>query len=323
MGVEPVDHRQETWSHVVIAALMRRWLGINDQPAAPAPSTAALEAEVQKLRYEADYLQLEVSRLRSLMRYLTAGSIHQMPLQSDTRQSFDFQWDSSPDGNWIETRPELKTREPGLVLQYTQLSRDWFSGKRVLDAGCGSGRFSWAMASLGATVVAVDQSPAGVAHTRQACAEFGDRVTVRQHDLTQPLDLPADFDLVWSYGVLHHTGDTYGAFRNVARLVKPGGYIFLMLYGEPTGKDSGEFAYYTEVERLRRATAALSFKERYEELARIKGADVGGWFDAVSPVINDTYPFYEIQIWLRREGFTDIRRTVDQSSHCVIARRAS
>lgn len=310
----------------MIAAWIRRWLGITTAPppvAAPQTPVAPqpLVDEVQRLRYESDYLQLEVSRLRSLVRHLTAGVIAELPLQNNTRDSFDFQWSSSPDGNWIETRPELKTREPGLVLQYTRLPRDWFAGKRALDAGCGSGRFSWALASLGATVTSVDQSASGVAHTRAACAEFGDRVSVRQHDLTQPLELPAHFDLVWSYGVLHHTGDTYGAFRNIAKLVAPGGYLFMMLYGEPTGKDSGEFAYYTEVERLRRATASLSFKERYEELARIKGAEVGGWFDAVSPVINDTYPFYEIQVWLQREGFTDIARTVDQSSHCVIARR--
>jgi 2-polyprenyl-3-methyl-5-hydroxy-6-metoxy-1,4-benzoquinol methylase len=311
--MELVDDGVQIRGGDMIRRILRRWLGIDER--------AVTDDAVRKLRHEVDYLEIEVSRLRSLMRYVTAGTITQLPLQADTRESFNFQWDQSPDGNWIENRPELKTREPGLVLQYTRLPRDWFSGKRALDAGCGSGRFSWALASLGASVTAVDQSPAGVAHTRRACAEFGDRVSVRQHDLTQPLDLPAEFDLVWSYGVLHHTGDTYGAFRNVAKLVKPGGYLFMMLYGEPTGADAGEFAYYAEVERLRRDTAALSLTARYEELKRLKGADAGGWFDAVSPLINDTYPFYEIQTWLRREGFVDIQRTVDQSSHCVIARR--
>jgi SAM-dependent methyltransferase len=158
-------------------------------------------------------------------------------------------------------------------------------------------------------------------HTRRACAAFGDRVTVHSHDLRQPLDLPPEFDLVWSYGVLHHTGDTYGAFRNIARLVKPGGYLFMMLYGEPTGRDNGEFAYYAEVERLRRATAAMDFKERHAEIARLKGAEVGGWFDAVSPAINDTYPFYEIQLWLKNAGLVDVVRTMEHSSHHVIARR--
>lgn len=297
--------------------LLTRRLDAVEQRIAAAPDPRKLT----HLQYQVDYMLLEISRLRSLVRYLAADGIGELPLQLQTRESFDFQWDQMPDGNWIETRPELKEREPKLVVQYTRLPREWFAGKRVLDAGCGSGRFSYAMASMGATVVAVDQSPAGVMHTQRACAEFGDRVTVRRHDLRQPLDLPADFDLVWSFGVLHHTGNTYGAFRNIAALVKPGGCIFMMLYGEPTGADDGEFAYYTEVERLRRATAAMSFTQRHAEIARLKGADVGGWFDAVSPAVNDTYSFYEIQLWLRNAGFAEIVRTMEHSSHHVIARK--
>lgn len=280
-----------------------------------------LEHEVQKLRYESDYLQLEVSRLRSLVRYLTADIIHDLPMQRQTRDSFEFQWASTSDGNWMEQHPEIREREPGLVSTYADLPKEWFAGKKVLDAGCGSGRFSWAMASMGARVVALDQSASGVEFTRQACMEFGDRVTVQQHDLTQPIDLPGDFDLVWSFGVLHHTGNTYRAFQNIARLVKPGGYLFLMLYGEPTGKDPGEFAYYSEVEALRRSTSAMSFDERLAFIQKLKGDAAGGWFDAVSPEINDTYSFYEIKLWLLRAGFGDIRRTVDHSSHHVIAKR--
>lgn len=277
--------------------------------------------KVQRLVYEVEYLLLEVSRLRSSMRYLLGDRGEELPLQLRTRESFEFQWAEMPDGNWIDTRPELKQREPGLVVEFTRLSRDWFAGKRVLDAGCGSGRFSYAFASMGATVVAVDQSEAGVRHTQRACAEFGDRVSVHRHDLRQPLAFPAEFDLVWSYGVLHHTGNTYGAFQNIARLVKPGGYLFMMLYGEPTGHDNGEFAYYTEVEQIRRATATMGFTERHAEIARLKGDQVGGWFDAVSPLVNDTYPFYELQLWFKNAGFVDVQRTIAHSSHHVIAKR--
>lgn len=292
--------------------------GARDQRGGAHPS---YEEQAQRMRYEIDYLQLEVSRLRSLVRYLTAGIIHELPIQRQTKDSFDYQWDSTEDGNWIETRPEIKEREPRLVCTYTGLDPSWFAGKRVLDAGCGSGRFSYAMASMGARVVSVDQSAAGVRHTRSATAEFGDAVDVRQHDLTKPLELPGDFDLVWSFGVLHHTGDTYGAFRNIERLVKPGGHLFMMLYGEPTGKDPGEFAYYTEVESIRRETCHMSFRERLEHLRKLKPENTGGWFDAVSPTINDTYPWHEIQLWLINAGYVDIRRTMAHSSHHVIARR--
>jgi len=274
------------------------------------------------MRYELDYLQLEVSRLRSLVRYMAGASVNDFPITKLTKDSFSFQWSDCPDGNWIETRPELKEREPKLVCQYTGLSRDWFEGKSVLDAGCGSGRFSWAMASMGAKVTAFDQSKSGVQHTKNACASFGDRVTVFQHDLTKPLDFNQGFDLVWSFGVLHHTGDTYRAFQNIAKLVSPGGFMFLMLYGEPEGKDPGEYVYYAEVERLRRRTSAMSFSDRYHYLRELKGDEVGGWFDAVSPPINDTYSYYEIALWFQQAGFVDLKRTMEHSNHFVIARRA-
>lgn len=299
-----------------IRSLLKRAVGYDT-------ARSDVHSHIRDMQYTIEYLSLEVSRLRSLVRYLSAETINSLPITYRTRESFDYQWKDSPDGNWIETRPELKQREPLLVLEFTKLSRDWFPGKSILDAGCGSGRFSWAMASMGAQVHAVDQSEAGVYHTRQACAEFGEQVRVSQHDLTQPLQLEPSFDLVWSHGVLHHTGNTFGAFTNIARLVKPGGYLFLMLYGEPSGKDPGEYAYYAEVEKLRRQTCHMSFPERYEFLRKLKGDDVGGWFDAVSPTINDTYSFYEIVLWLQQSGFEDIRRTMDASSHYVIARRSA
>ncbi len=262
------------------------------------------------------------SRLRSLVRYLSAGVINDLPLQRQTHDSFDFQWRDTQDGDWTASRPELKEREPRLLCEYTKLTPDWFAGKRVLDAGCGSGRFSWALAHLGAHVTAVDQSASGVEHTRAACAEFGDRVRCLQHDLTKPLPLDADFDLVYSFGVLHHTGDTYGAFSNISRLVKPGGYIFLMLYGEPDG-DPGAFKYYAEVERHRRAVADKTLKDRYEYFQEVKGREAGGWFDAVSPGINDTYPLHEIKVWLINHNFIEIERTIEHPSHHVRARLSS
>lgn len=299
-----------------IRAIVKRILG--QQVSSPIDGQ-----HVRDMQYSIEYLSLEVSRLRSLLRYLSADVINDLPITYRTRESFDYQWKDSPDGNWTETRPELKLREPRLVVEYTNLPKDWFEGKKVLDAGCGSGRFSWAMASMGAGVHALDQSEAGVFYTKHACSEFGEKVKVLQHDLTQPLPFDAEFDLVWSHGVLHHTGNTFGAFSNISRLVKPGGYIFLMLYGEPTGRDPGEFAYYAEVERLRRETSSMSFSDRYDFLKELKGAEVGGWFDAVSPTINDTYSEYEIVLWLQQSGFKDIKRTMNASSHYFIARRCS
>ena len=277
--------------------------------------------DIQLMRYEIDYLLMEVSRLRSIVRYLSADRSTTCRCSGKRTTVLIFNGATRCDGDWTATRPELKEREPRLLCQYTKLPADWFAGKRVLDAGCGSGRFSWALAHLGAHVTAVDQSASGVVHTRAACAEFGEQVRCFQHDLTKPLPLDVDFDFVFSFGVLHHTGDTYGSFCNISRLLKPGGYIFLMLYGEPES-DPGAFSYYAEVERHRRATADMTLKDRYEYFQRVKGAEAGGWFDAVSPGINDTYPLHEIKVWLVNHGFVEIERTIEHPSHHVRARLA-
>lgn len=296
---------------------IRKWLTVTP-PMAGSPPASAPSADV---RAELDYLHLEVSRLRSLVRHLSASRINELPLYAKSRSSFDYQWKDTVDGDWTTNRPELKEREPGLVLRYTGLPRDWFKGKNVLDAGCGSGRFSWALASLGAKVSAVDQSTAGVNHTRQACREFGDAVTVTQHDLTKPLPFTDTFDLVYSFGVLHHTGDTYSAFKNAAAMVKPGGYLFVMIYGEPSTDDVGTMQYYTEVERIRRDTAGMSFDQRYDHIRGIKGDEVGGWFDAVSPAISDTHPLSELKEWFAQEGFVDLTRTIEHPNHHLISRK--
>ncbi len=291
----------------------------------PSASTSVLmdDARLRSLEHKVDYLVYEVRRQASILRYLSADSIHHLPIKSYTKDSFNFQWRDMPDGNWFETRPELKAREPGLVLQYTGLEREWFRGKVVLDAGCGSGRFSWALAYLGAHVTAVDQSEAGCHYTKQACVEFRDAVQVHQADLLKPLPFDRHFDLVWSFGVLHHTGNTYGAFRNLARHVKPGGYLLMMIYGDPRPDHPEEFEYYAEVARLREATRNKSFQERLAVIRELKANDdSGGWFDAVSPEINDLYTFSEIEGWLLAEGFADIRRMLPTCNHLIIARRS-
>jgi len=309
----------------MIRSALRKLLGIPDLSllSQASPQQPDSSSDIAAINEQIRYLRLEVSKLSALMRYLDADRINTLPLYVNTMKSFDYQWKGTEDGNWVETRPDLKQREPRKVLEYTQLEPDWFKGKTVLDAGCGSGRFSWSMASLGANVVAVDQSPSGVNHTKTACAEFGDRVRAFRHDLKTPLSVTEPFDLVWSYGVLHHTGDTYTSFKNIARHVRPGGYIFLMLYGEPDGSDIGTFAYYAEVEELRRQSVGMSFPERYEFLRKLKGDEVGGWFDAVSPAINDTYAFHEIVAWLQNEGFFNIKRTLSHPNHHVVAQRRS
>jgi SAM-dependent methyltransferase len=106
------------------------------------------------------------------------------------------------------------------------------SGRLVLDAGCGGGRYARLLGRHGARVLGVDLSSA-VDKAAALCAEFPG-VAIIQADL---LDLPVSegaFDLVSSIGVLHHTPDPRRAFAQIARRVKAGGCLAVWLYRRNT-----------------------------------------------------------------------------------------
>ncbi len=99
-------------------------------------------------------------------------------------------------------------------------------GERVLEVGCGAGRFTEVLVSTGAEVVAVDATSAV-----EACREtVGDRATIVQADLFD-LPFPEDsFDRVFCYGVLQHTPDPRAAFLTIVRYARPGGWIAADVY---------------------------------------------------------------------------------------------
>jgi ubiquinone/menaquinone biosynthesis C-methylase UbiE len=149
---------------------------------------------------------------------------------------------------------------------------DFFSNKRCLDAGCGGGRFSFAMAQMGAeSVVGVDVSAAGVADANRRRDELGlANVTFAQSSL---LDLPSadgEFDFVCCSGVLHHTVSIEQGLAEIRRVLKPGGSVYLLLYGAgglywPLNYVLRPFAQYLgreEVERCIRAARLPSNKRR-------------------------------------------------------------
>jgi SAM-dependent methyltransferase len=113
--------------------------------------------------------------------------------------------------------------------------------RSFLDVGCGSGLFSMCAYRAGAVdVVSIDVDPDAVTATRELETRAGAPTNWRiLHQSILAPDILAELepaDVVYSWGVLHHTGDMYTAIRNAAALVKPGGRFAIAIYNRVTGR---------------------------------------------------------------------------------------
>jgi SAM-dependent methyltransferase len=245
------------------------------------------------------------------------------PDVQQVQRVFDYEHARHEDSHWVRFRDELVDE----FLADCELPREFFAGKDVLDAGCGSGRWSWAMSKLGARVHAMDLTAAG---PEALAEEIGSRDDVRiaQGDLYRPPFPPQSFDYVMSWGVLHHTKSTREGFRSVARLVKPGGTLYVMVYPpapylQGPGTDLLRIAMRRLSDEQRyRACKHLVIKNRYLAFAMSGFLMVGhldpkkpeidtetqqfGLFDAYSPRWNHRHSSSEVVGWFREEGFREV-----------------
>ena len=141
--------------------------------------------------------------------------------------------------NWslfLENLTENQIKEAEKSLK-EKLKLETLKGKVFLDVGCGSGLFSLAAHRLGAKVFSFDYDMDSV-----NCAKFLKKKYASDSDswhIEQGSVLDGDFlkkfkevDILYSWGVLHHTGHMYDAFENVSSLVKKDGKLFISIYND-------------------------------------------------------------------------------------------
>jgi SAM-dependent methyltransferase len=156
----------------------------------------------------------------------------------DNEPSFSF------GRNWqafLKNVDDERVRIAGSSLTDFLNLRD-LKGKTFLDIGCGSGLFSYAAFKLGADrIVSFDIDRFSVECCRYLHEKEGRpsnwevmEGSVLDREL---LDGLGTFDIVYSWGVLHHTGRMWEAIENSARLVKPEGYYYIALYNRILSRD--------------------------------------------------------------------------------------
>ena len=202
-------------------------------------------------------------------------------------------------------------------------------GSRFLDIGCGSGLFSLAAVRLGAKkLLAVDLDPQSVETTRKTLSRYApggnwDVQNISVFNLNS--EKQGVFDVVYSWGVLHHTGAMYQAITKASTMVAPGGMISLALYGKtpfcgmwrvekriysksPKWVQKVIEAFYIMLVRIRLALKGESLKQRREKYWKQRGMDtyhdmrdwLGGYpYESISPD--------EAMSFMRGLGFDQVR----------------
>ena len=140
--------------------------------------------------------------------------------------SFGFQWK-----RFRETQVDSKAKltiSRDRVVQCTKWTASDLSGKSVLEAGCGAGRFTEVLLQMGADVFAIDLSEAvDVAYANNGPTTHA--VFAQASILDAPVPRDA-FDFVFCYGVIQHTPEPEMAFRSLVEHLKPGGRISVDVY---------------------------------------------------------------------------------------------
>lgn len=166
--------------------------------------------------------------------------------------SFGKNWEDYVKTSFNDERVQIAKRH---LLR--MLKRNDLTGMTFLDIGCGSGLHSYAAYQAGARqIISIDVDEHSVMTTARVREMTGNPPNWR---VLHGSVLDADFmsslgpaDIVYSWGVLHHTGDLWQALRNAAAKVKPGGLLYIALY-EKTKK----YDYWVRTKKRYNASSKL------------------------------------------------------------------
>ncbi|MEK7084726.1 MAG: class I SAM-dependent methyltransferase [Patescibacteria group bacterium] len=186
------------------------------------------------------------------------------------------------------------------------IDTSWFRDKVCLDGGCGGGRYIVALSRLGAREVqGIDLSEQ---HIELVKKRITDRNLSQAHaQKASVLNIPFPdnyFDFVVSTGVIHHTPNPRKAFSELTRVLKPGGRMFLAVYGKGGIRWMG-------VDIVRATLAKIipfTIAEKAAEMIGVPANKRYNYMDNFYVPYCFRFKEKEIRQWFEEEGFENVRR---------------
>jgi len=107
------------------------------------------------------------------------------------------------------------------------------NGKTVLEVGCGQGTDLYQYAKSGADVTGIDLTEGAISKSRDLFGAYGAEARLETSNAETLAQFPDNaFDVVYSFGVIHHTPNTNHCFESIYRVLKPGGKAYIMIYAK-------------------------------------------------------------------------------------------
>lgn len=183
-------------------------------------------------------------------------SQHAIEIATGERFAFGDNW-----ARFLRLLDEERVAQAERSLR-AMLEVESLAGRRFVDIGSGSGLFSLAARRLGAIVHSFDFDPRSVACTaelRRRSRGDDPHWTIEMGSILdrEYLARLGTFDLVYSWGVLHHTGKMREALDNAAELVAPGGQLFIAIYNDQGWRSRYWSTIKRQYNRSRVARAAI------------------------------------------------------------------
>jgi ubiquinone/menaquinone biosynthesis C-methylase UbiE len=130
---------------------------------------------------------------------------------------------------WFERIEEYRYRQEPMIHAVAQFTRH--RGKKLLEVGVGAGADHLQWARAGCACHGVDLTDAAIATTRARLALYGFNSELQRVDAERLPFGDATFDVVYSWGVIHHSERPADILEEIRRVLKPGGVFIGMVYG--------------------------------------------------------------------------------------------